>query len=280
MLPDSIMKIGSSQVQHGPASDRVYLMKLDDADMPDIVDRLDDLACEMGYTKIFAKIPAAALPWFRTGGFVTEAYVPRMYRGESAGCFMSRYLAKDRAVPGNEKLICDVLDVAEDKACSPLAPAVDCSEVRRMGPEDAEKMAEVYAEVFESYPFPITDPGFIRESMEDDVAFYGVMSERGIEALASAEKDSSWLCAEMTDFATLPGNRGKGLAGKLLARMESDLAEEGYCTAYTIARAWSFGMNAVFARAGYRHAGVLPNNTQIGGTLESMNVWHKQISAR
>jgi hypothetical protein len=36
-------------------------------------------------------------------------------------------------------------------------------------------------------------------------------------------------------------------------------------------------MNITFARAGYRYAGTLVNNTQICGQLESMNVWYKPL---
>jgi len=32
-------------------------------------------------------------------------------------------------------------------------------------------------------------------------------------------------------------------------------------------------MNITFAKAGYRYAGTLVNNTDISGTIESMNVW-------
>jgi beta-lysine N6-acetyltransferase len=61
-----------------------------------------------------------------------------------------------------------------------------------------------------------------------------------LTALASAEMDCGAGNAEMTDFAT--------------------------------ARAHATGMNIVFARQGYAIAGTLPNNTQINGDLESMNV--------
>lgn len=52
----------------------------------------------------------------------------------------------------------------------------------------------------------------------------------------------------------------------------------GIHTAYTIARATSFGMNIVLAKMHYAYGGTLYNNTQIGGQLESMNVWPKKLS--
>jgi putative beta-lysine N-acetyltransferase len=81
----------------------------------------------------------------------------------------------------------------------------------------------------------------------------------------------------MTDFAILPEFRGDGLAGAMLGGMELTLGRIGISTAYTIARAVSYGMNITFARAGYRYAGTLINNTHIAGGLESMNVWHKRV---
>ncbi|MDD2310679.1 MAG: hypothetical protein PHH91_13970, partial [Desulfuromonadaceae bacterium] len=42
--------------------------------------------------------------------------------------------------------------------------------------------------------------------------------------------------------------------------------------------AYSFGMNITFARDGYSFGGTLTNNTNISGSLESMNVWYKTLS--
>ena len=56
--------------------------------------------------------------------------------------------------------------------------------------------------------------------------------------------------------------------------METTMNDHGIHTQYTIARALSAGMNITFAKAGYRYAGTLVNNTDISGTIESMNVWY------
>jgi putative beta-lysine N-acetyltransferase len=79
----------------------------------------------------------------------------------------------------------------------------------------------------------------------------------------------------MTDFATLPPHRKQGLARALLAHMDRCAADAGVRVSFTIARALSFGMNITFRRRGYRFGGTLINNTQIAGSLESMNVWYR-----
>ena len=81
----------------------------------------------------------------------------------------------------------------------------------------------------------------------------------------------------MTDFATLPSHRGRGLATHLLGRMDGAARTAGERVAYTIARAVSFGMNITFARRGYAFGGTLVSNTQIGGAIESMNIWYKVL---
>jgi putative beta-lysine N-acetyltransferase len=82
---------------------------------------------------------------------------------------------------------------------------------------------------------------------------------------------------EMTDFATLPDHRGRGYSYYLLKKMEEKMHEMGIITAYTIARARSYGMNTVFSRSSYSYAGTLVNNTNISGSIESMNIWYKRL---
>lgn len=81
----------------------------------------------------------------------------------------------------------------------------------------------------------------------------------------------------MTDFAVLPDYRGHKLAYFLLEMMEEKLKEQQYKTLYTIARLNSPGMNKTFINHGYRFSGLLKNNTNISGQIESMNVYYKTI---
>jgi putative beta-lysine N-acetyltransferase len=151
--------------------------------------------------------------------------------------------------------------------------------LRALGAEEAPLLAGLYREVFASYPFPVHDSAYIRETMDADVAYFGAFRDGRLVAASSAEMDPATSSAEMTDFATLPGETGKGLAGALLAAMEQDMPRQGISTLYTIARAFSHGMNITFARAGYEYGGTLVNNTDIFGRIESMNLWHKKAKA-
>ena len=280
MQPDTMIHMKGATIQHGPASDRVYLMKLATTDVPRIIRFMEDLAAGNGYSKLFAKVPGPAEGWFHASGFRIEARVPGMFRGEKDGCFMAKYPKQDRARIRDRKSVEDVLRTAEGQQVRKGAQTLpEGWRTKKMGPGDAEAMAETFRTVFETYPFPIHDPEYLRSTMASDVRYFGILDETGrLVALSSAEMDPSGSNAEMTDFATLEAFRGKGLAGLLLALMEKDMYRAGIRTAYTIARAHATGMNIVFARQGYAFAGTLPNNTQIKGGLESMNVWFKHLT--
>jgi putative beta-lysine N-acetyltransferase len=140
-------------------------------------------------------------------------------------------------------------------------------------------IASCYGTVFESYPFPIHDPDHLEEEMERGTRFFAAWEGDRLVAASSMEPGGARGTVEMTDFATLPGYRGRGLATRLLTIMDRVGRAAGLRVAYTIARARSFGMNLAFARRGYRYGGTLTNNTQIAGAIESMNVWFKPLGS-
>jgi len=273
---DRMEKLGHSLIQHGPANRRIYVMKADARDMPGLLGRLERLAGANGYTKIFAKVPLGLAAAFKADGYRREAVVPGMFRGREDAAFLGRYFSEERAREREAELIGEILRDAEGRA-TPRAGALAAGlELRELGPEDAEAMSEVYRAVFPTYPFPIHDPDYLRRTMRTHIRYFGVLEQKSLVAVSSAEMDREELNVEMTDFATLPAARGAGLALHLLRRMEEAVREEGILTPFTIARALSRGMNITFARAGYACGGTLTNNTQISGQIESMNVWYKR----
>lgn len=277
-MRDSLETIGRSLIHHGEYNDRVYLMKLHEDDRNEIVRSLAALACSRGYSKIFAKIPSWALESFLADGYVLEARIPGFYAGGDDVCFMGKYFAELRSQEQEAALVRDVLVAAREKASDSthlLLP--EGFTIRSARAEDAEEMASIYCEVFASYPFPIHDPAFLRAAMKDSTQFFGVWDGNRIAALSSAEMDYCSASAEMTDFATHHTYRGKGFALHLLQHMEGAVGGRGIRSLFTIARAYSYSMNITFARNGYRYGGTLTNNTNIGGRLESMNVWYKII---
>jgi putative beta-lysine N-acetyltransferase len=151
------------------------------------------------------------------------------------------------------------------------------AKVKRLGSDQVGQITDLYSKVFLSYPFPIHNPGYILKTMEEDVHYFGVSKKGKLVAVASAEIDQKGANAEMTDFATHPDFRGKKLGQYLLQRMELEMKAMHIKTLYTIARLNSISMNKVFLKHQYIFGGTLLQNTNISGSIESMNVYYKHL---
>lgn len=278
-MTDEIRHLGASRIQLGPDNDRIYLMHLHPNDHEDIVSRLDTLAARGGYSKIFCKIPSGAEALFTSRGYRVEARIPPGPAGTTGLVFLSRFRTAARAHPSDAAETAAVLARVRRDPSPDLPPLPAGMRLGAVAAPEAAAVAALYASVFASYPFPIDQPAFIRRSMQEGVAWFAVRDgDRGLLAVASIEPSGIPGAVEMTDFATVPAVRGMGLGRHLLRHLGDAARSRGEALGYTIARAGSAGMNLVFAREGYAFAGTLVNNTQIGGRLESMNVWYRWLA--
>lgn len=278
IMQDKIEIIGRNTViQHGEHNKRIYLIKLDERDIDQVISLMNSLAREEGYTKIFCKVPVWAAPVFNADGYIMEAHIPGFYNGEVGVSFMSKFLNSDRLLGIEREKLAELsrlihgMDIVEEQADGGGEKIIE------MEPGHAEEISAVYREVFRSYPFPIHDPGYIEKTMKENIRYFGVRDGNRLIALSSAEMDRDAQNCEMTDFATLPEARGRKLSRRLLAHMEAKMAGEGIRTLYTIARLNSMPMNKTFLGGGYTFSGTLINNTNISGSIESMNVLYKHI---
>ncbi|SHE81135.1 putative beta-lysine N-acetyltransferase [Alkalibacter saccharofermentans] len=276
-MGDKVEFLGHSLIQHGKDNDRIYLMKYDYRDETKIIDSLKDLADKYSYSKIFAKVPLNKESIFLTAGYTREAKIPNYKSGEEDYVFLGKYMDHARGLINDSALLDDVLATARSKAKVDPPPLEDGHVIKKLTKEDAPEMAGLYKRVFKTYPFPIHDADYLIKTMEENIHYYGIFQGKKLVALSSSETDPEYKNCEMTDFATLPNYRGKKFALVLLFEMEKSMKALGFKTLYTIARAKSHGMNATFAKAGYAFGGMLINNTNISGDIESMNVWYKII---
>lgn len=279
----------NSRIQHGKLNDRVYLLKLAQEDCPGIISQLDMLAQKNGYTKLIAKVPSPLRQCFVNGGYVKEAYIPQFFNESLNGneivgtdaLLMARYMDVKRADNLEKEPIDAVLEVSRKKEPLKKTSQLDSSYTFRIAEKkDVSHMAKLYAKVFQTYPFPVDDPDYLAQTMDESSLYFSIWKGEKLVSLSSAEMDKKAKNAEMTDFGTLPGHRNRGFAVFLLGKMEKEIQKRGIKTAYTIARALSFGMNIAFAKAGYTYSGTLINNTNISGRIESMNIWFKTLNLK
>jgi putative beta-lysine N-acetyltransferase len=210
-------------------------------------------------------------------GYVLEAVIRHYHRGEDA-FVVSKFRSQDRLTSTalmEETLLIE--QIMADRSPSAARALPDSYEIGFAHREDIPELVALYSAIFESYPSPLIHASYLETVFGTDTVFAVCRSEGVIVAAASVELHASDLAAEMTDCATLPTHRGHGLMTHLLRYLERELERRSYVCAYTMARARSFGMNAVFHGMGYEFMGRLVNNCDIYGAYEDMNIWVRRL---
>ncbi len=276
---DYITEIGAgSIIQHGRYNARIYLMKLFFDDYPLIIKEMERIAVRENYGKIVAKIPSWAYDGFISSGYKKEAIIPRYFLDGTDLYFVSRFLDKSRSKDPRTEYCDDVIETSLAKDKNKKAACLGTKyHYKILEDNDADEIAAIYRQVFKTYPFPIFEKEYILKTMRDNLIYFGIFNGNMLVSVSSTEIDKENNSVEMTDFSTLPEYRGNGFAGYLLFNMENEMKKRNIRTFYTIARSMSYGMNITFAKNSYIYSGRLINNTNISGSIESMNIWYKVI---
>ncbi len=226
----------------------------------------------------FTKVTAYARPgsgdlWIQAG-WREEGTIRGYFPDGADAVLWARYTDPARAEEPRADEHRRAVDVARSKEpATPRLPEGYRSEPARPG--DAAEIAALMGSVFPDYPTSLAPDHLARLIESGSNRFRWVRDGSGrMAAVASAEIDRARLNAEMTDCATRPSERGRGLMVWILRALEQDLArEEGIIDLYTLARADEVGMNCAFAKLGYDYTGRLVNNCRMPNGWESMNVW-------
>jgi len=245
-----------------------------------MLERIGRIAEEHDFTKIFVKTRASDWPTLLSLGYMLEGVYKGYFRGEDAFC-MALYRDLERRTSDywieEDGILTQVLRLPE----KPETPAVpDGCVLRKATSNDADRLAALYAGIFRTYPTPMHDPAYIADAMEEGTVFYLLEEQGRLISAASAEINEEYRNAELTDCATLPEHRGGGLMRLLIHALEDELVSQGIDCAYSLSRALSFGMNAVFHQMGYTYGGRLTKNCDIYDKFEDMNLWTKAIGPR
>lgn len=276
--PDSIVPLGrGSLIQHGKQNDRIYLMKLAEEDVTLVFNEISRLLALYDYSKVFCKVPAPVAPLFLAKGYMLEGYIPAFYNGKTGAFFLSKFLKAERLSRLPKSQLETLYEVQQTPLKEKQFILNSAYTVRKLNQKDIPQITALYAETFESYPFPIDNPDYIADTMADHVQYFGAFNKGELAALASSEVDPEAMNAEMTDFATCKAHAGHHLSCLLLEMMEYEMQRQGITTLYTITRLESIAMNKTFVRFGFNYVGTLLNNTNIAGKIESMNLYYKHV---
>ncbi len=253
---------------------RLQVLEHQGPDLAGLVEGLRREAEERDYGKVFLKAMPLERPALEAAGMTAEATIWGYFRKADA-VVMSLFLDQSRLRQPFAEEEAEILQAVAGRPREPKPRELPTGYSEATATEaDAVELAALYDTVFASYPFPITRPDYLIGTMRSHVVYRIIRDACGeVVAAASAEMSVDEGHAELTDFATRPDQRGHGLALRLLAGLEGEMAARKIGGLHTIARARSYGMNRVFFNRGWEMTGTLVNNCHIAGRLENMHVW-------
>lgn len=243
-----------------------------------LIEKVEELVLKHKAEKLIVKVRREDYFTFLEKGLQPEAVVDRYFLGSDAH-FFSKFYTLDRKKNDHwvieDGMIHSIYQL--DSTVQKAFPPKDY-ELRRADDSCAEELAALYSQVFQIYPTPLHDPEYIKKTMKEGTIYYTFFHLGKIVSAASAEVNSLYKNAELTDCATLTEHRKYGLMKIILQELEGELQKNGIYCAYSIARSLSFGMNAVLFQLGYSYRGRFMNNCYIYDKLENMNMWVKNLA--
>ncbi|CAM3899275.1 putative beta-lysine N-acetyltransferase [Mesobacillus zeae] len=258
-----------------------HRVRVDDylGNMDKIIEQCEKIAREHVAEKLIFKARKEHFTFLVEKGFRFEACIDGFFLGSDC-MFFSKFYTAGRKINANwiteDEIVSKVCEL--EKGTLTAKPPSDYH-LKKLSEKDASQLANLYGAVFEIYPTPMNDPDYIIKTMGEGTVYFGFEHGGKIVSAASAEIDSFYRNAELTDCATLVEHRKYGLMKVLLLRLEEELSERGIFSSYSIARALSFGMNAALRQLGYSYRGRLLNNCYIYDKIENMNMWVKDLSS-
>ncbi|RYD03519.1 hypothetical protein N752_19115 [Desulforamulus aquiferis] len=217
----------SVQVQLDEQNKRIWVNRYKTSNPSALEDFLIALASEYNLQKIILPVKTKDLPRFPRDTFCLEGTIDG-YFGGSSGHFLSAFLdaerekslTKDRDQE-NLKEILDYPQTYNYKLPGHLT-------MRRAVTRDTPAMADLFSNVFKSYPTPVYDPLYLARSMSKGDLFLVVYNGNRLAAAAAAEIDWDYKRAELTNCATHTDFRGLGLNTLLLKELEKDACPKNH----------------------------------------------------
>ncbi|NMD72252.1 putative beta-lysine N-acetyltransferase [Bacillus sp. DNRA2] len=238
-----------------------------------------ELECDkVSAEKLICKVRQEHFTVFLEHGFTCEAKLDGYFLGSDM-YFFCKYFQTERMENDQclfEDQIIKNVYLLERQSKATIPPLT--VKLRKAVKSDVKQLAKLYREVFEVYPTPLHDPAYIEKTFQDGTIYFVIEQDGEIISAASAEVNSAYKNAELTDCATLLNHRKHGYVKLLLKRLEEELTANNIYCAYSLSRAQSFGMNAAFYQLGYNYRGRLLNNCYIYDQIENMNLWVKDLS--
>ncbi len=236
------------------------------------------LAEKTGMGKIIAFVAPSCQELYLNQGFEVEGTIKGFFAGGDAFCF-SYFLSSARRISDNRYYGIIPADTSWERVKETSQESGLAYVTRKATPADIPGMISLFRNVFATYPSPVFDEDYLGANMKYNRVIYRVAldNDNRIIGIASAEKDSANLNAEITDCVTNTQYRGQGVLSRIISELEQELYTEGYICLYTLCRAIHAPVNKAFFRLGYSYSGRLIKNCNICGSFEDMNILVKVL---
>ncbi len=267
----------SCKVVHDPRNERLKLLG---ANANQLVHFRNLLAESSQIGKVTAYAIKGQKTLWESLGFRREGTIQGYFRDGSDASIWASYPKKERAQEPDRHQHESSLKTAQAKELLSEVRLPPGYTTRVVTPDEADKVADLMRSIFPVYPTPLTTEAIRQQIFSGASHFRCVCDAEGeCVAVASAEFDHARLNAEMTDCATRPDQRGRGLMAFLVHRLERDVfLRHNIEDFYSLARAQETAMNCVFKKLGYAYQGRLINNCRMPSGWESMHIWCKRYS--
>lgn len=259
---------------------RIRVLDFSGNNVDGLIDHIRWLAEKNKFDKIICMASKDTWQNFLYHGYVLEAYLKYYLKGKDA-FVVSKFRSQERLT--SNYLAKEILLIEEVLKRKPKPRVMQKKlpkdhSVRLATFDDIPELIELYKQIFKTYPSPLIYRDYLESVLLRESLFAVCVDEHNdIIAAASADLNKANLAAELTDCATSPAARGKGIMTAILAFLEDELRYRKYRCSYTMARARSYGMNCVFYDMNYEFVGRLVNNCDIYGAFEDMNIWVKKL---
>jgi putative beta-lysine N-acetyltransferase len=243
-----------------------------------VIQQSEALATQNKAEKLIVKVRLEHFDEFLFHGFCCEGKLDGYFLGSDA-YFFTKYYQSDRRKSEDWLQEDDMINQIFTRPRETVDTTMPRKLVlKKVMEADCNSLAALYKDVFPVYPTPLHDPEYIKKTIDEGTIYYSFLDEEKMVSAASAEVNLVYRNAELTDCATLQSHRKHGLMKFLLKKLEEELIKSGIYCSYSLSRAKSYGMNAVFHQLGYSYRGRLINNCFIYQELEDMNIWIKNLS--
>ena len=206
------------------------------------LEKIKDFASVNQAGKILCNTVLSEVKLFTQAGFCIEGKIDGFFKGEDAYCvsyFMDSKRRISESPEQKDKVIAQCF-MPNNRHTAGGNNTLFYS-IRTATQSDIGEIVALFSTVFSTYPTPVYDEEYIRQTMNGKILYKVAESEGKIIGMASADMDMENMNAEMTDCATYPDYRGKGVLSNIICELEAELKNRSFITLYSLSRAVNCG---------------------------------------